>query len=274
MVPQILVVDDSRLAAMVVQNILNPLKIECRHVKSADDLFGLRGKQSVLREFQPDVILLDIVMPGMSGIDILRKLKVWKGVDQVPVVMLSSATNERNVAETLQLGAAGFLAKPINPEKLLSELIRVTSESGKDTFGRHVREYRDIERRGERGGVGYKVGPGDLSYMLEILDDDVELMKELIQVFVEDAPGEIKKLQDALTDKDAEAVRKSAHRFKGMVGNFGAPEITAMAFKLEQKGADQDLEDGMDIYYKMFGEVDKLLDGLKQYMENEKGAQA
>jgi two-component system, NtrC family, response regulator AtoC len=79
---------------------------------AADSEEALAG----LDETRPDVVTLDVVLPGMDGLETLRRLK--QRVPDVPVVMLSGHGQARNIVEAMQLGASDFLRKPFEVEEL------------------------------------------------------------------------------------------------------------------------------------------------------------
>lgn len=68
----------------------------------------------------PDLVLLDVNMPGGTGMDVLRKLKMFPKTKHVPVVVITGSTDELLPAQVLELGAKRFLSKPVDPEVLLA----------------------------------------------------------------------------------------------------------------------------------------------------------
>ncbi len=67
----------------------------------------------------PDLVLLDINMPGGTGIDVLRRLKTSAKTSHVPVIVLTGSTDPAVREKAIELGANQFLAKPIEPDVLL-----------------------------------------------------------------------------------------------------------------------------------------------------------
>ena len=98
--------------------------------------------------------------------------------------------------------------------------------------------------------------------LLALMDGDRELLLELIDVFLEDAPQRIQAVRRALEAHDAEALYKAAHALKGSAGNFGAPDVVSRAIRLEAVARENDL-DAADIEFG-FLETDmkELVDGL------------
>jgi len=102
--PRILIVDDE---PEMVRGLEDNLRFEGYQTLSATD--GRRGLALALSE-APDLVLLDIMMPGMSGWDVCRELRA-KGLD-IPVIMLTGYTSRKDVTRGLLNGADGYLAKP------------------------------------------------------------------------------------------------------------------------------------------------------------------
>lgn len=108
----VLVVDDSGLARRRVRSILEPAGYE---VVEAED-----GMSALERYFvaKPDVVLLDLVMKGMYGLDVLTKLREMDPSARVIVVSADVQTSSHEMVE--QAGAAGFLMKPIDSDEVLA----------------------------------------------------------------------------------------------------------------------------------------------------------
>ena len=83
------------------------------------DVYAVAGGEEALRSLEdatPDLITLDVVLPGMDGLDTLRELK--KRAGQVPVIMLSGHGQARTIVQAMRLGASDFLRKPFEAEEL------------------------------------------------------------------------------------------------------------------------------------------------------------
>ncbi len=103
---KILVVDDEELAVETLREFLSGKGYE---VHTALD--GATAIQKVI-EVKPKVVLLDIIMPGMGGIDTLKEIK--KIAPQVGVIMATAVTDEELARRALQLGAYDYVTKPFN----------------------------------------------------------------------------------------------------------------------------------------------------------------
>lgn len=101
--PEVLIVDDDQLIRAMVRDALADVPCEIRECDSGDAALG------IIEARNPAVVLLDLVMPGKSGLEVLKSIRGPR------VLVLSSLDTEALVQQALSLGAHGFLAKPIHP---------------------------------------------------------------------------------------------------------------------------------------------------------------
>ena len=117
---RLLLIDDHALFRIGLSELLERRGIEVVAAEG-DCLEGIR----LVDEARPDVVLLDMRMPKMSGIDVLRALQ--KGSAEMPIVMLTTSTDERDVIDALQAGARGYLLKDMEPDELIQALERIVA---------------------------------------------------------------------------------------------------------------------------------------------------
>ncbi len=111
---RVLLIDDHALFRVGLQGLLERRGIEVLMVSD-----GRRGVIKALHE-QPDVVLLDLRMPDMSGVEVLRELKA-KAFKR-PVVVLTTSEEDQDIANSLKAGASGYLLKDMDPDELVSVL--------------------------------------------------------------------------------------------------------------------------------------------------------
>lgn len=114
-----LVVDDSQQTADSLSRMLELLDFEAQAAYSPRQALGRLDAR------KPDVVLLDINMPGIDGFEVLGFLKRDPRLEDVPVVVISSEAQPESVQRALDHGAADFLAKPISLEALENCLARL-----------------------------------------------------------------------------------------------------------------------------------------------------
>jgi CheY-like chemotaxis protein len=118
----VLMIDDEKLNSFVVAVYLKAGGYR-ELVHTTDPLAAI----ALAERTHPDAILLDIEMPRLDGIQLLRQIRSNTALSQTHVLILSATDDERIKAEARTLGVAGFLKKPIKKEELLSTLAAVLS---------------------------------------------------------------------------------------------------------------------------------------------------
>lgn len=111
---KVLVVDDSDFMRMMLEDILTHHGHTALQAKGGQECLDLLHGEAV------DVCLLDIGMPGMDGMEVLRRIKERQ--PELKVVMLSALSQESNVRQALQLGADAFVVKPFQPSCLIERI--------------------------------------------------------------------------------------------------------------------------------------------------------
>lgn len=111
---RVLIIDDHTLFRVGLKGLLERRGIEVSVVGNGED--GVR----MATESQPDVVLLDLQMPGMNGIDVLQHLR--ESGFAMPVVMLTTSNDERDLVGSLRCGAQGYLLKDMDPDALVQAL--------------------------------------------------------------------------------------------------------------------------------------------------------
>ncbi len=114
---QVLVVDDDRVNLQVISNYLKRYNYTI-----AQALNGKEALEIINSGFTPDLILLDVVMPEMSGYELCQKIREKFPPDELPIIMLTGRRQVSNLVEGLNLGANDYLTKPISKNELLARI--------------------------------------------------------------------------------------------------------------------------------------------------------
>ncbi len=115
----ILVVDDEESIFYMVQRALNNEGMPCRH---ATDIYRA---QSIILQQRPSLILLDWMLPGGSGIELLRELRQNNEMHHIPIIMLTVHDSEANIVQALNEGADDYICKPFSPREMISRILAV-----------------------------------------------------------------------------------------------------------------------------------------------------
>lgn len=117
--PLLLVADDDDLLRTIVEHKLSSRG--WRVLVAADGIEALR----LVRERSPQVVVLDAMMPGPDGFEVLRRLKEDPATAGIPVIMLTSRKLEDDIVRALELGASDYLVKPFIPGELALRVQRL-----------------------------------------------------------------------------------------------------------------------------------------------------
>lgn len=170
---RVLVVEDSRLQMRVLLGHLEGQDVEI--ITAADGLEALKNAQDDI----PDLVLLDVVLPGMDGFEVCRRIKSSPDTAEVPVIIITSLSNQEDKLEALRCGADDFLTKPIDRRELMlktgsllkrrQQLAELTSEASRDPLtGLFNRRYLTFALEREI----MRAAGGDAPLSLIILDVD------------------------------------------------------------------------------------------------------
>jgi CheY-like chemotaxis protein len=128
---RILIADDSRPIRMLIRRALS---IEDHEIVEAED--GDKALDALLRE-RPDIVILDVIMPGLNGIDVCRAVRADPELAATPVIFLTGDVMSDQLREA---GADRIFAKPFSPHRLLEAVAELTSPTS-------------AEQRSETGSV-------------------------------------------------------------------------------------------------------------------------
>jgi len=167
--PHILLIEDEEDIAALIK-----LQGEMSGYKVLVEVDGLNGYNAITRE-KPDLIILDLMLPGQSGLDICRKVKSSPELKNIPVIMLSAKSEELDIVLGLELGADDYVTKPFSPKVLFSR-VRAVLRRGKEpekgpkmvNFGSFV---MDVDK--------YSVRKGDTPIALTL--SEFGILKRLMQ---------------------------------------------------------------------------------------------
>jgi len=126
----ILIVDDSSSMRAVVKKVVRISGVNMGTCLEASD-----GREAlkVLAENWADVVLTDINMPNMSGLELIAEMKRDELLSSIPVVLVTSEGSEEVIQSSLKLGAKGYIKKPFQPEDIRRTLVSILGEVQDET---------------------------------------------------------------------------------------------------------------------------------------------
>lgn len=121
----LLIEDEEDIAAMI------KLQADILGFKLYVETDGLSGLRAIERE-KPDLVILDLMLPGMNGLDVCRRIKNHTELKSIPIIMISAKNEEIDVVLGLELGADDYVTKPFSPKVLFSR-IKAVLRRGQET---------------------------------------------------------------------------------------------------------------------------------------------
>ena len=179
----------------------------------------------------PDLILLDWMLPGSSGVEIARRLRAEQRTHNIPIIMLTARTDERDKVMGLESGADDYITKPFSPRELMARihavLRRRAPEMSKETLTIAGLELSPVTHRVSAHGITVALGPTEFRLLhffmshIERVYNRSQLLDQVWgdHVFVEERTVDvhIRRLRQALEpsglDSLIQTVRGSGYRF-------------------------------------------------------------
>lgn len=229
----VLVADDNAVNLKVVGTMLRTLGYAfqtaangCDAVAAVDRSMGLRQRFGA--------ILMDLNMPDLDGIEATRRiLGVW-GAQAPPIIALTASATPEDQARCAAAGMVDHLTKPLHVAALAQALQKWVVHSELSEYGRGT-DGRDAAMGlpGPAHDVGSLMDLGRLEEFLEFDDPAQTMTREIVGLFLADAPRRITAIEAAIAANDAGALLIEAHAFKGAASNIGATALQAVCDRLE-----------------------------------------
>lgn len=128
----VLVVEDEEAIREMLVLVLEQAELQVTAVESAEDA------QQVLAETMPDILLLDWMLPGVTGVELARRLKKDQSFIDLPIILLTARGEEEDKVRGLEIGADDYITKPFSPKELVARIKAVMRRSGKTGDGRQI----------------------------------------------------------------------------------------------------------------------------------------
>lgn len=116
---KILTVDDSKTIRTIVKRAFSPF--DCEVFEAENGVEGLASAAKI----KPDLIVLDLTMPVMNGVEMLEKMKADPNLKEIPVIMLTAESGRENVLRIVKLGVKDYIVKPFKGEQLIQRAEKI-----------------------------------------------------------------------------------------------------------------------------------------------------
>ena len=233
---RILLAEDNITNQQVAQGILKKLGL------SADAVANGREALEALKTLPYDLVLMDVQMPEMDGLEATRRIRSQETGRRLPIIAMTANAMQGDREKCLQAGMNDYVTKPVSPRALAEALEKwLPEESGMQGSEPRIQE---TEASIQHSIEDQQVSPvvWDRAGLLERLMGDEELAGIILQGFLIDMPRQIEALREYLEAGDDAGAERQAHTIKGASANIGAEALRTLAVELEQAGKSGDLE--------------------------------
>ncbi len=265
MLGHVLVVDDEQVNGMVACAMLDTFGVE--------STVAVNGEHAVtlIKQNNYDLILMDCHMPIMNGYDAskaIRQFESQHNKERTPIIAMTANVMQGARDECLEAGMDEYMSKPISKKVLGEVLIKWLNVKTHDKTAELLVCSQEDELANKSDelfvfGKEDKAPIWDRLMVLKQLGNDEQILEELIEIFKNRCPEQMRSILKAINENDADALLEAAHAYKGSVGHFFALEIKEIALELENKAKTNDLYGVHELYSKLEMKTNHLLDALE-----------
>ena len=201
---KLLIADDDLMTQVIVRNIFKKLGWDCDIVGNGREVLEMMKQKSY------DLILMDVEMPVMDGyqttIEIRQKLT--PPASGIPIIAITAYATDVKLKKCLEVGMNDYMIKPLNASELRVKIKHLLGEEskGSDTAGENDKPVVDIEN-------------------LYTTCGDAVTVKNIIDLFVSQTPGNVEQLKAFATNKDWISLKKLCHKMKASYALMGLSKI-------------------------------------------------
>ena len=249
---KVLLVDDNKLNLKVGTKILKEYNLDITCAES-----GFECINKIENNNHYDIILMDIMMPKMGGVETLKRLKQMDGFN-TPVIALTADAIQGKVNKYLEVGFNGYLSKPIDNDEL------------KKVLSKHL-DYKE-EKKEEK--VKEEVSNFDINYLkennidvdssLELLGD-IEMYNETLDAFQEENKTRIPRIEKNKNESNMKDYSIDVHALKSDSKYLGFKKLAELAYDHELKSKEEDVDYINEHYEELMEEYNRINDIIERY---------
>jgi signal transduction histidine kinase/CheY-like chemotaxis protein/HPt (histidine-containing phosphotransfer) domain-containing protein len=206
-----------------------------------------------------DLVLMDVQMPEMDGLMTTEKIREGERQTQLhmPIIAMTAYAMKGDRERCLEKGMDGYLAKPINRRELEEAIAGAIHESDRT---------RSVATPKLPIQDAAKHSLWDAAQTLERMGDDEKLLREIVNIFLDEAPRQIASLRNAIEEGNATDIETRAHVLKGELGYLGLSGSAQKAHDLEGMGRTHDLQNAAEVFATFEMEISEVLVSTRRWM--------
>jgi CheY-like chemotaxis protein len=259
----VLVADDSPTNRHLAKSLL---------VKRGHTVVTANDGYEAVAEFEKggiDIVLMDVSMPECDGLEatgVIRQQEALSGT-HVPIIALTAHAMDGDRERCLQAGMDAYVSKPFNADELFATMANLVQSPDDSLVAEPERKpERKPERPQEPVPVGELPAALDRREALQRVEGNLELLAEMVGLFVDEYPSVTAAIEAGLAEGDLEMVASAAHQLKGNLATFAARESAAAAATLEAMARSGDAAgsaNAWDQFLTVFSRVEPELTALR-----------
>jgi len=223
----ILIADDQPANRIVLQRLLERAGHRL--------IFAEDGEATLdqLERYSPDMVIVDLNMPGLSGFDVIRQARVMQaGMRRTPIVVLSADATVESLKEAERAGAYAYLTKPIVVSRLLETIANVAAKAAAP---------QDAQPTADNAAQATAPAEDAQSVLQELasMNFDRAFLADFVEQCLRDIARALSDLRRAVDDRDWDAMRNAAHAMRGVAENIGAASLAQRCRQIMTAGSTQ-----------------------------------
>jgi two-component system sensor histidine kinase/response regulator len=231
----ILLAEDNSINRKLAKTLL-----EKRDWRVIDVANGTEALEAMKKE-RFDLILMDVQMPVLDGFEATAAIRQneKKTGAHIPIIAMTAHAMQGDKEKCLEAGMDDYLSKPMKANELYTIVERLMNGKLKSPAAGTFPSF-------------------DFSRAMEAVDGDKELLKDLVQEFLKIYPDQLLEMKNIIGKGDPRKLERSAHGFKGAVGNFGVASVQNLAFELENCGRENRVQEAAPIFERLEQEMEHV----------------
>ncbi len=234
---KILIVDDDKISRWLIGRALEKDRFDFLEAENANDALKILETGETV-----DLIISDIMMPDMDGLELIRRIKENKTVKHIKVIMISADRERETVMQAAALGIKDYIIKPIDVNLLREKVKEIIDEPQKILDDKYT--------------------------ILRRLDTNITEYKKMLLSFLDDAQSGVDRVRHWIEKGDALQVQIASNAIKGAAESMGACKVKEAAQRLEEMGKEGDLGNAQKALTTVRKEFERLREFALRLEEN------
>ncbi len=256
---KILLAEDNLVNQKVALRVLSKLGYRVDVVSN-----GIEAIQAITRQHY-DTILMDVMMPEMDGLEATRRIIEKFSNDRPHIIAMTAGAMKDDYEKCAAAGMDDYITKPID----LSQLIEVLKKAATKTEQKKQSAEKKsslLTEPSQQTITDKPVIDKTVIENLSALDENNEFLKEMITIYLQDAPVLVENIKKGLVTKNRELFVRSAHTLKSSSANVGAMKLSELGKQLELQGNNGGLKNADDQTRELEAEFKLVKQALQKYL--------